>query len=263
MESNSLAPRGFERHNQAWLTGRHAVLETLRAGRWRPLEVALAPRCPEEIAQEVRKWCRTYAVPLIEETDAGLTRRSRTDEHQGMAARMPPFPYTNWEHLLARQPFPGCWMILDRIHDSHNFGAMIRSAVGLGVEALVVGTSHQSAVNRQVVTSSAGLINHLLVVEVPDLVAAVSELQRRGVRVVACSEKAPTALADADFSGPLAVIVGNEGHGPDPALLARADQVVAIPMSPRVDSLNAAVAVGIVCYEMQRQRTAAAKEPHR
>ncbi len=237
------------------------MLETLRAGRWRPLEVALAPRCPEEITSEVRRWVRTHAVPLIEESDAALERRCRTDDHQGLAARMPPFPYADWEQLLELEPLPTCWMILDRIHDSYNFGAMIRSAVGLGVEAIVVGTTHQSAVNRLVVTSSAGLINHLPVVEVDHLLRAVVALQQRGVRVIACSEKATQPLARADLSGPLAIIVGNEGHGPDPALLARADQQVSIPMSPRVDSLNAAVAVGIVCYEIQRQRTAAATEP--
>lgn len=237
------------------------MLETLRAGRWRPLEVALAPRCPAEIVSEVRRWVRTHEVPLIEESDAALGRRCRMDDHQGLAARMPPFPYADWEQLLTQEPLPSCWMILDRIHDSYNFGAMIRSAVGLGVEAIVVGTTHQSAVNRLVVTSSAGLINHLPVVEVCHLLTAVVALQQRGVRVIACSEKARQPLATADLSGPLAILVGNEGHGPDPALLARADQQVSIPMSPRVDSLNAAVAVGIVCYEIQRQRTAAATEP--
>lgn len=229
-------------------------METLRAGRWMPLEVALAPRCPADIAREVQQWSQQQAVPLIEESDAALAKRCRSEEHQGLAARLPPFPYAGFEELCGNLVRNAVWLVLDRIHDSHNFGAMVRSAAGLGVSAVLVGETEQSAVNRQVVQSSAGAVNLVPIARVSSLVAAIEHLRHQGVRVVAASEKAEQDLFTADLSPPIAIIVGNEGRGVDPALMDQCSQLVRIPMGNRLGSLNAAVAAGIVCYEALRQR---------
>ena len=148
--------------------------------------------------------------------------------------------------------------MLDRIHDSHNFGAMVRSAVGLGVSAVLVGETEQSAVNRQVVQSSAGAVNLLPIARVSSLHKAIDQLRDQRFRVIAASEKAETDLFSADLRAPLVIIVGNEGRGVDPRLLEKCTQSVRIPMGNDLGSLNAAVAAGIVCYEALRQRRSAA-----
>ena len=229
-------------------------METLRAGKWRPLELALSPRCPAELAREVQQWANRHGVGCVQESDSALAKRCRSDEHQGLAARLPEFPYADFEGLVASIGDQATWLVLDRIHDSHNFGAMVRSAVGLGVNAVLVGEAEQSAVNRQVVQSSVGAVNLVPIARVVSLQAALSSLQARGVRIVAASEKADCDLFTADLRTPLVIIVGNEGRGVDPALLALCTQQVRIPMGNHLGSLNAAVAAGIVCYEALRQR---------
>ncbi|MEI2823608.1 MAG: TrmH family RNA methyltransferase [Chitinophagaceae bacterium] len=131
---------------------------------------------------------------------------------------MPEFPYADFESLVASIGDQATLLVLDRIHDSHNFGAMVRSAVGLGVNAVLVGEAEQSAVNRQVVQSSAGAVNLVPIARVVSLQAALSSLQARGVCIVAASEKADCDLFTADLRTPLVIIVGNEGRGVDPAL---------------------------------------------
>lgn len=257
MSRQSSSGRGPS-HNRSWLWGRHAVMETLRAGRWIPLEIALAPRCPDDIAREVRQSAKRHGIALIEEEDAALTKRCRSEEHQGLAVRLPEFPYAAFEALCRTVGPQATWLVLDRIQDSHNFGAMVRSAAGLGVSAILVGVTEQSEVNRQVVQSSAGAVNLVPIARVASLHDAVDQLRNAGVRVVAASEKAEHDLFSADLRTPLAIIVGNEGRGVDPALMALCTQHVRIPMGNQLGSLNAAVAAGIVCYEALRQRSSRA-----
>lgn len=230
-------------------------METLRAGKWIPLELAVSPRCPADLAHEVQQWAKRHHIECVEDTDAALAKRCRSDEHQGLAARLPEFPYANFDQLLKNLGACSVWLVLDRIHDSHNFGAMVRSAAGLGVDAVLVGETEQSAVNRQVVQSSAGAVNLVPIARVDSLRDALDRLRNQDVRIVAASEKAECDLFLADLRSPLAIIVGNEGRGVDPALLATCTQQVRIPMGNHLGSLNAAVAAGIVCYEALRQRS--------
>lgn len=253
MSRQSSSGRGPS-HNRAWLWGRHAVMETLRAGRWIPLEIAIAQRCPADIAWEVRQCAKRHDITLIEEDDTALTKRCRSEEHQGLAVRLPKFPYADFETLCLNVGHHETWLVLDRIHDSHNFGAIVRSAAGLGVSAVLVGGTEQAEVNRQVVQSSAGAVNLVPITRVASLHDAIDHLRNQGVRVVAASEKADHELFSADLRTPIAIIVGNEGRGVDPALMAKCTQHVRIPMGNRLGSLNAAVAAGIVCYEALRQR---------
>ncbi len=239
-------------HNRAWLWGRHAVMETVRAGLWIPLEIALSPRCPPEIVRELHRWTQQHGVSVIEETDEALTRRCRSEEHQGIAARLPEFPYASFDDIRTSARV---WLVLDRIHDSHNFGAMVRSAVGLGVDAVLVGETEQSAVNRQVVQSSAGAVNLLPIARVASLVRAITTLHDQGVKIVAASEKAEQTIFTADLRPPVAIIIGNEGRGVSAELLERCTLPVRIPMANQLGSLNAAVAAGIVCYEVLRQKS--------
>jgi 23S rRNA (guanosine2251-2'-O)-methyltransferase len=240
-------------HNRSWIWGGHVVLETLRAGVWRPIEVAITPRCGEK-QTEIRRLVERHGLMLQETTDIALTRRCRAEDHQGLAAAMPPFPYASFDELLARRPGLTAWLVLDRLQDSFNFGAIVRSAHALGIEAVVIGSSEQAEVNSQVVRSSAGAVNWLPIARVERLTDTLKALREIGVRPVAATEKASAVIDQGDLRGPAAVVIGNEGRGIQAEILRQCSLQVRIPMSGRVGSLNAAVAAGILCYELSRQR---------
>ena len=133
--------------------------------------------------------------------------------------------------------------------------AIVRSASALGVDGILIGDREQAEINSQVARSSAGAVNHLPIAQTDDLPGAVDQWRARGFQIIAASEKGQTPLFQADFTRPTVMIIGNEGRGVGPELLSRCDVSVAIPMSGRVGSLNAAVAAGILFYEMRRQRS--------
>lgn len=245
-------------HNRCWIWGRNAVLETLRAGRWQILDLLISERADDHVWDEATRLASRLGIMAQSVDDAQLTKACRSGEHQGMAARMSPFPYAVVDQLIASADRHSSFVLLDRLQDPFNFGAVVRSASALGVSGIVVGQMEQAEVNSQVARSSAGAVNHIPIARTDDLVRAVDDFRDRGFQIVAASEKASVALCDADFRKPSVVIIGNEGRGIRAELLARCDCSISIPMSGSVGSLNAAVAAGILFYEMQRQRGAMA-----
>ncbi len=246
-------PKLVGNHNRCWIRGRHAVLEMLRGGVWQPQQILVSPRCPDDVAAEVRRRAQGWQIPLAECSDADLARQCRAEDHQGLAARMTEFPYTDLPQILRTAARPQRWLILDGVQDSFNVGAMLRSALELGTNAVLLGTVGQSGVNSQVAHSSAGAINHLPIARVPALTAGVEQLKEQGIRIIAASEKADQRLQDVDWSGETAIVVGNEGCGVSADVWALCDERVRIPTTAIVGSLNAAVAAGICCYERWRQ----------
>jgi 23S rRNA (guanosine2251-2'-O)-methyltransferase len=167
---------------------------------------------------------------------------------------MAEFPYERAEPVLAVRNERPLFAILDGIQDPHNFGAVIRSAHMLGVDALFVPTRGQVEVTALVARSSAGAVNHIPIAQVDDLVALAGQLRSRRVRVIGTSQNAARPIFESDLSSGTAVIIGNEGSGIRPELLAVCDELVTIPQFGAVESLNVAVSAGILFYEAQRQR---------
>jgi 23S rRNA (guanosine2251-2'-O)-methyltransferase len=191
--------------------------------------------------------------PVIEDPDA-LVRRCHSTEHQGFLARMTEFPYADADEVIAALPERPFCVILDGLQDPFNFGAIIRSAEIFGAQAIFIGESGQVGVTSMTVRSSAGAVNRIPIVRVPDVVEVSRRLQGCGLRVVAASEKASQNVADCDLTAGCAIVIGNEGVGPTAGLLRLSDAVVRIPQVGRIGSLNAAVAAGIFFYEVRRQR---------
>lgn len=251
-------PEFLGSHQKAWLFGRHVVLETLRAGRWNPLELWIADDIDPPSGHEARAWAEQHGMAPVISTAAVMSRRCGSLAHQGLMVRMPPFPYTSLENVLTAIAPPAFLVILDAVQDPFNFGAIIRSAEVFGAGGVTVGTTDQADVTAQVARSSAGAVNHVPIAQVSDLVAAAQLLKNRGIRIVAASEKAQRPISDIDLAQPCAIVVGNEGTGIHDSLLPVCDYTASIPQSGRVGSLNAAVAAGILFYEVQRQRQSAA-----
>ena len=164
------------------------------------------------------------------------------------------FPFESVDDVLAAAKSPPLFAILDGLQDPHNFGAVIRSAHVLGVDALFVPSHGQVEITVQVARSSAGAVNHLPIAQADELLKLAAQLRSRGVRLIGASQNASRPLFECDFAGPAAIVIGNEGSGIQPKLLAACDDLVTIPQLGVVESLNAAVSAGILFYEAQRQR---------
>jgi 23S rRNA (guanosine2251-2'-O)-methyltransferase len=241
-------------HNRCWIWGRNAVVETLRAGRWPVIELLHSDRCEPKTRTETLSLATRSGIKSIAVLDEEITKRCRSDEHQGLAARMPPFPYLDLNELISQLPENPILVMLDRVHDPYNFGAIVRSADVLGIDGVVIGTREQAQVNSLSARSSAGAVNHVPIVQTDDLTLAVRSLSERGFQIIGTSDRATDLIFDPDFRQPTLLMIGNEGRGIQPALESLCTQFVQIPVMGTVNSLNAAVSAGILFYEVLRQR---------
>ena len=175
---------------------------------------------------------------------------------QGVMAigRVP--PPVSIEEVLAQGRPPRLFVAVDALTNAENLGVLVRNCVAFGAQALVVGETSSSPFLRRAVRNSMGTIFQLPVVEPPDLVSALKELQKLGVRIVAAHPRAAgRTLSQSDFARDCCLVFGSEGYGITPAVLAVCDEAVAIPMPPTVDSLNVGSAAAVFLYEVNRQRT--------
>ena len=241
-------------HQRSWLWGRHVVLETLKAGKWPIYELHFADDLPEAELQSACRMAEDRQVPYTIEASDSLTRLAGSQEHQGYLAKMPPYPYDEIESLDQHWPDYPLFLMLDGIQDPYNFGAILRSAEVLGTDAVLIGMQNQTGVTSLAARSSAGAVNHLRIIRVADAPALLTDWKARGVLILGASEKATSAIDAVDCTGPAVLIIGSEGAGIRPELLAICDQQVTIPQAGRVGSLNAAVSAGILLYEIHRQR---------
>ena len=177
--------------------------------------------------------------------------------HQGVIAFMSSIRYVPLHNVLSgvfeRGEIP-LLLVLDRITDVRNFGAIARTAECMGVHAIVVPVRGAAQINSDALKTSSGALNHLPVCRENNLIDTVRYLQESGVQVVACTEKAAQNLVEADFNTPTAILMGSEEDGIAPELLRRVDIAVKVPMIGKVGSLNVSVAAAMVLYETTRQR---------
>ncbi|MBW7865463.1 MAG: RNA methyltransferase [Candidatus Hydrogenedens sp.] len=248
-------------HQRGWLWGRHAVMEALEAAHWPVVELYLDGTLPEDALGRARALGEAQGALCEVVPDRRLFELAHTHEHQGYLARMGPFPYTPLEEALSggdgvKRPAGDAplYLMLDAVQDTFNFGAILRSAEAMGVWAVIVGKTNQACVNSLVARASSGAINRIPVAEVDDLPAVAAELASRGVLVAAADEKSGVGCAGPDFCGPTALVLGNEGRGISPELMARCAARVRIPMFGAIGSLNVAAAAAVLLYEIRRQR---------
>lgn len=241
-------------HQRCWLWGRHVVLETLKARKWPIYELHFARELPEEEYQLASQLAEERGVVYKIAPSDELAKLCKSQEHQGYLAKMPPYPYDDLNSFEKRWPKNPLLLVLDGIQDPYNFGAILRSADVLGVDAVLIGAQNQVRVTSQVARSSAGAVNHLPILRVSDLPDVLKLWKERGIKVYGASEKSTMPLYQMDFTRPTALIIGNEGAGIRAGLLAMCDQRITIPQFGHVESLNAAVSAGILLYEVSRQR---------
>jgi len=247
------APAGG--HNRCWIWGRHAVTEAVQAGRWRPIELLVDESALKDEPHWLGQAAQTAGIPVTLTTSEKLTRLSGASDHQGLLARMPVFPYVSETDLLDRISRSSFVLVLSGIQDPYNFGSILRSAEIFGAEAVIVPQRGQADVTPHVARSSAGAVNYLQIARTESLPDCCRRLKALGLSLAGATEKGSIAPSAANFSRGTALIIGNEGTGIDAELLDLCDLRVRIPQAGHVGSLNAAVAAGILCYEVHRQRS--------
>jgi 23S rRNA (guanosine2251-2'-O)-methyltransferase len=177
--------------------------------------------------------------------------------HQGIVAYVSPIEFYELNELVARFFEEGkepLFLVLDGVSDVRNFGSIVRSAVCMGVDAIVIPNKGSALINNDAVKTSSGAIFKVPFCRSDNLFLAVKYLSNSGFTVVAASEKGSTLTTQIDFSGPVAIVMGDEGKGVSESIIKKANFLVRIPMVETFDSLNVSVATGIILYEAFTQR---------
>ncbi len=193
----------------------------------------------------------------VQRVPAEKLNKLTTKNHQGVVAYTSVVNFADIETVIAGVYESGeipLIVVLDRITDVRNFGAIVRSAVCMGAHALLVPAKGAAQIGSDAVKTSAGAIHFLPVCREKLLHEKLKKLQDAGLKIVACTEKADKAIFQADYSAPLAIVVGSEENGITSEILKIADEKVLIPMVGQIESLNVSVAAGILLYEVERQR---------
>jgi 23S rRNA (guanosine2251-2'-O)-methyltransferase len=238
-----------------YVFGIHPVTEAINSGR-EVNKVYIRKGLKNEPFNELFQKIRELSIPfqfVPNEKLNSLTGRN----HQGIIAELSSIEYKNLEEIIqrtyeeGRDPFI---IVLDRITDVRNFGAIARTAECAGVDAIVVPEKGSVTVTPDAIKTSAGALNRVAVCRKKDLVETVAYLKESGISIAAATEKARYDYFNTDLRGPVALIMGSEESGISKPLLEISEKLIRIPMAGSIESLNVSVACGIIAFEIVRQR---------
>lgn len=235
--------------------GTRAVTEALQAGK--DIEkIFIQKGLSNELYNQLRQALKGNTVPLQFVPPEKL-KRITDKNHQGVIAYLTEITYYSVEDLL-QEVFesgrPPLLLLLDRVTDVRNFGAIARSAECAGVDFLIIPSRGSAQINGDAIKTSAGALHRLKVCREDNLKTTLSYLKESGLQIVACHEKTENLIYDTDLRQPTVLIMGNEESGISNEYLKRSDVQVKIPMPGKIASLNVSVATGIVLFEAVKQR---------
>jgi 23S rRNA (guanosine2251-2'-O)-methyltransferase len=240
------------------LYGIHPVSESLRAGRRRIFEICLAAGGRSPRLDALRQAAEARGLPLRVVPADQLSALAGTESHQGVAARVSAFAGEELSAVLGPPggAGPNLLLALDLVQDPHNLGAILRTALCAGVQAVLMPRDRSAPPTPAVSRISAGALEHTRLVAVTNLVRSLELAKERRLWVVGLDPGARQPLYALDGTLPLVVVVGGEGRGIRPLVRKSCDILVAIPQAGPLDSLNASVAAAVALYEILRQRRA-------
>lgn len=245
------------RYEELTIEGRNAVLEAFRAGKTIDKLFVLDGCQDGPVRTILREAKKTDCIVNFVKKER-LDQMSETGKHQGVIAYAAAYEYGTVEEMLERakekneQPF---LILLDNIEDPHNLGSIIRTANQVGAHGVIIPKRRAVGLTATVAKASAGAINYTPVAKVTNLVKAMDELKKQGMWFV-CGDMGGDSMYSLDLTGPMGVVIGNEGEGVSRLVKENCDFVATIPMFGDIDSLNASVAMGVLSYEIVRQRMA-------
>lgn len=241
--------------NENMIEGRNAVLEAFRSGK--PADkLFVLDGCQDSPVRTIVREAKKHDT-LVQFVDKErLTQLSQTGRHQGVIAYTAAYEYAQVEDMLAlakergEDPF---LILLDDIEDPHNLGAIIRTANLAGAHGVIIPKRRAVGLTATVAKTSAGAINYTPVAKVTNLTKTMKELKEKGLWFV-CADMGGESMYKLNLTGPIGLVIGNEGEGVSRLVKETCDFVASIPMKGDIDSLNASVATGVLAYEIVRQR---------
>jgi 23S rRNA (guanosine2251-2'-O)-methyltransferase len=239
------------------IIGKQPLMEAIQSGRAID-KVLLQKNLTGEVAHAIKQLAKEYQIPVqlvpVEKLN-GLTRAN----HQGVVAFASLVKYMDLQQVIDFVVGEGqtpLFLMLDGITDVRNIGAIARSAVCCGAQALIIPDKGVGALQEEALKSSAGALEWIHICRVSSLLKAVDTLHLNGIQVFTSEMRAEKEVSELPFSEPCCIIMGDEGRGVQPYLAKAADYFFSIPMAGKFNSFNVSVAAGIILYEAMKQRMA-------
>ena len=237
------------------IEGRNAVLEAFRSGK--PIDkLFVLDGCQDGPVRTIIREAKKHDTIINYVGKERLSQLSETGRHQGVIAYAAAYEYADIEDMFAlaekkgEDPF---LILLDNIEDPHNLGAIIRTANLVGAHGVIIPKRRAVGLTATVAKTSAGALNYTPVAKVTNMAKTMDELKERGLWFV-CADMDGETMYRLNLTGPIGLVIGNEGEGVGRLVKEKCDFVAGIPMKGEIDSLNASVAAGILAYEIVRQR---------
>jgi 23S rRNA (guanosine2251-2'-O)-methyltransferase len=236
------------------ICGIHAVREAVESGS-RPVQhVVVQQGLHNPRVQKLIDECRQRRIALRFEPEAALVRLARGAHHQGVAAVLAGHGYATLEEVLGRASKAALLVLLDGVQDTHNLGAIIRTACAAGADAVIVPERRAAGLTPAVVQAASGAVAYIPVVRVANLANTLEVLKEASFWTVGLDEHGETMYDAADYRGRCAIVLGGEEKGLHELVKKKCDFVVRIPAPGKITTLNVSVAAGIVLFEAARQR---------
>lgn len=237
--------------------GRNAVLELLETGK-DINKIYITKGEKHGSINKIIAIAKERKVIIVEKDKFQMENIAQNENYQGVIAIVPPYEYCEVEDILQlaeekeENPFV---LILDGIEDTHNLGAIIRTSETAGVHGIIIPKRRAASVNSTVSKVSCGAVEHMKIARVNNISDTISKLKEAGLWICGTAIDADKYYFNQDLTGPLGIVIGNEGKGISELVKKNCDFLVKIPMKGKVTSLNASVSTGIIIYEAVKQRS--------
>lgn len=247
------------RYEELTIEGRNAVLEAFRSGKTID-RLFVLDGCQDGPVRTIVREAKKHDTIVNFVPKERLDSMSETGHHQGVMAYAAAYEYAEVEDILKiaeEKGEPPFLFLLDGIEDPHNLGAIIRTANLAGAHGVIIPKRRAVGLTATVVRTSAGALNYTPVAKVTNMAATIEDLKKRGIWFV-CADMGGESMYRLNLTGPIGLVIGNEGEGVSRLVKEKCDMIASIPMKGDIDSLNASVATGVLAYEIVRQRLAKA-----
>ncbi len=244
------------------LYGFHPVYEALKASRRTFQQVYIVEQMKSRRIERIVLEASRKKLPIQKVNRATLQTIVGNISHQGIAAKVTPYPLVDMADLVDSVwsgSHPALILLLDNIVDPHNLGAILRTAVCVGVDGVIIPKDRSAFPTPAVSKISSGALEYIRLAQANNMVRTIQMLKERGTRIVGLDQHAADSIFTADLTGAIGLIVGGEEKGIRPLVKKNCDCLISIPQMGRIGSLNASVAGAIVMYESYRQRWAKKK----
>ena len=241
--------------NQDIIFGSRPVLEAIKAGKTIE-KIFIQKNLAKDVFDEIKKLLTNKRVNLSFVPKEKLNRITRKN-HQGIICYISPINYQPLTEIVHRCYESGkdpIILVLDRITDTRNFGAITRVAEATGVDAIVIPEKESALITSEAIKASAGALNYVSICKERNLKSVINQLKESGLKIISCTEKSDVEIYSVDFSSPVCIILGSEKDGISNNLLEISDVKAKIPMKGKIDSLNVSSSSSVILYELIRQR---------